>query len=138
MEIMELRSSLINLLSGILGTYKFPDRTTDSAISILPHKTHGWNFPPSGTEVSGIEIIIVRPPPAIKELLGGRQKKYEWALTLKQWDGKGNLLEAIEKITDGLDYLLTSPRLIPPNPALGSLESAKLEIIEYFYEADNA
>lgn len=132
---IELRTSFLNLLSGIIGTYKFSDGATQSAIAILPDEDYGWDFPNNGTVTTGIECIIIRPSPSIKELIGGRQKKYEWAVTLKQWDASNNLLAATEMLVNKLDYLLTTPRTVPPNPALGNIETCKFEIVAYEYQA---
>lgn len=132
---LELRSQFLAILTGIIGTYKFSDGRIEDAIAILPDEDHGWDFPNNGTDVVGIECVIVRPSPSITQLLGGIQKKYEWACTLKQWDASNNLLAATEALVNGLDYLLTSPRPVPPNPALGNIETCKFEIQEYIYQA---
>lgn len=132
---IELRSQFLTLLSGFVGSYKFSDGSIQSAIAILPDEDYGWDFPNNGTVTTGIECVIIRPTPSINELIGGRQKKYEWAVTLKQWNASNNLLAATEVLVNGLDYLLTTPRTVPPNPALGNIETCKFELIEYTFQA---
>lgn len=135
---LEVRSHFLTLLNGLIGTYLFSDGRIEQAIAILPDEDHGWDFPNNGTVPTGIECVIIRPYPSIKELIGGRQKKYEWAVTLKQWDASNNLLAATEKLVNNLPYLLTSPRTVPPNPALGNIETVRFEFVEYEYQAISA
>lgn len=134
---IELRSQFLTLLSQLIGSYKFSDGHCQSAIAILPDEDYGWDFPNNGTVTTGIECVIIRPSPSITELIGGRQKKYEWAVTLKQWDASNNLLAATEALVKNLDYLLTTPRTVPPNPALGNIETVKFELCEYIYQRIN-
>jgi len=131
---IEIRNQFLSLLGSVIGQYKFTDGRIQSAIALLPDENHGWDFPNNGTVTAGIEAVIIRPYPGVTELIGGRQKKYEWAVTLKQWDASNNLLAATEQLVNNLTYLLTTPRTIPPNAALGNIETVKFEIIEYVYQ----
>lgn len=130
-ECTQLRSQILTLLDGIVGTYRYSDGYTEPAIAVLPDINAGWNYPNGGTVTTGIECIITRPYPSVVPLIGGKMKPLRWAITLKQWNAQDSLLEATEALVDGLDYLMTSPKLVPPSPALGIIEQVKFEILEY-------
>jgi len=131
----DLRTQILSLLSGIIGTYRYSDGYTESAIAVLPDPNVGWDFPGNGTVTDGIEVIITRPYPGAVPLYGGRMKPLRWGITLKQWDSQQGLLEATEALVDGLDYLMTSPKLVPPNAALGIIEQVTFQILEYQFLA---
>lgn len=135
-EPLILRNDIITLLGNLLGTYTFPDNGgTDHAIAILPDADAGWNYPPSGTKIAGVEVVIVRPYPDASQLLGGdRMKTYTWSLTLKQWDSRGDLLDATESLVNGLDYFISKSIPAPSSAGLGSLEQVKIDITEYIYQ----
>lgn len=135
-DALVLRSDIIALLGNLLGTYSFPDNGgTDHAIAVLPDADAGWNYPPSGTKITGVEVVIVRPYPGVSPLLGGdRTKTYVWHITLKQWSSASNLLAATEALVNGLDYFISDPIPAPPNAGLGILEQVKIDIAEYTYQ----
>lgn len=133
---LEVRSQFLTLLDGLIGSYRFSDGRIETAIAILPDEDHGWDL--NNKTTTGIECVIIRPYPSIRELIGGREKKYEWSITLKQWDASNNLLAATEKLVNNLPYLLTTPRTVPPNPALGNIESCKFKFVEYEYQPISA
>lgn len=130
---LELRSQFLTILNGLIGTYRFSDRSTQPALAILPDSNHGWGFPNNGTVTTGIECLIIRPYPGAISLLGGRHKPMSWNIELKQWDATKNLIEATERLVNKIDYQITSPRLVPPNPGLGIIEQVKFSIIEHAY-----
>ncbi|NER39003.1 MAG: hypothetical protein F6J93_34445 [Oscillatoria sp. SIO1A7] len=83
-------------LSELVGTYQFASMETKiPAICVIP--SAGYNYPPSGTEVSGLEIAIV-PNPIYERVLNGYSIDYRCDLHLKQHDPSDNCLQAIDAI----------------------------------------
>lgn len=137
-DFLTLKSQIVSLLAGHIGTYKFKEGDTERAIAVLPDPDHGYNYPNNGTETTGIEVVVIRPMPKITHFLGGDvQKEYRTAITLKQWNADSSLLEATEALVNGLvgqNYLITSPKWVPPNPAMGIIEQVFMELVEYEFQ----
>ena len=131
----DLRDSILQLLDGMIGTYLYSDGYSESAIAIIPDQNHGYEVPGNGTRTEGIEVIIVRPVPQVSHFLTGRQLKSQWNIVLKQWDASQSLIEAATILVEKLDYLLTSPKLVPPNNALGIIEQCSFTVIDYEYQS---
>ena len=56
-----LRAKIIGLLGDSLGTYQTKVRQNVivmSAIADLPDPKYGYNFPPAGTTINGLEVVI--------------------------------------------------------------------------------
>lgn len=136
-DALALRTSIVEILGGLIGTYTFTDQSTGDAIAVLPDPSYGFSYPNGGTETTGIEVVVIKPVPKITHLLGGDlQKEYRTAITLKQWNPSSSLLEATEKLVDGLSaFLLTSPKWVPPNPAMGIIEQVFVELVEYEFQS---
>lgn len=131
----QLRSQILTLLADIIGTYRYSDGYEEAAIAVIPDEDRGFDVPGNGTRSQGIEIIISRPVPEVKHFLaGGKQLTYRWIITLKQWDASKSLIEATQILIDNLDYLITSPKLVPPNAALGIIEQMTMQIVEHDFQ----
>lgn len=131
----DLRDSILTLLDGMIGTYRYSDGYTESAIAIIPDNSHGYEVPGNGTRTEGIEVIIQRPVPQISHYLGGgKQLIYRTGIILKQWDSSRSLIEPVTILMQELDYLIFSPKLVPPNSALGIIEQCSLTITDYEYQ----
>lgn len=132
----DLRSQIVSLMEGLIGTYEHTDGYIEPAIAVLPDSESGWNYPSTGTVATGIEVVITRPyPGAIPLLNNERMKPLRWGITLKQWDSSKSLLDATTALVDGLAYHhMTLPRLVPPNAALGIIEQVTFELIEWEFQ----
>lgn len=129
-----LRSHILELLDGLVGTYRYSDGYTEPAIAVIPDNDRGYEVPGNSTRTEGIEVIIQRPVPQINHFLnGGKQFTYRWVLVLKQWDASKSLIEVVSILIEELDYLLSSPKLVPPNAALGIIEQCSFSIVEFEY-----
>lgn len=131
-EVIALRQSIQALLAGLVGTYTHGDGYVEDAIAVLADPTYGYDYPNNGCVTKGIECVVLRPFPKLIPLLGGASmKEYRWAIALKQWDARGNLLEATEALVNGLPYLVGSPVWVPPDANRGIIEQVRLEVIEW-------
>lgn len=130
-SVTTLRSQVLTLLTGLIGTYSYSNGDTAPALAVLPDPNKGWNYPLSDCVTTGIEVVITQPYPSVTPAYGGKVKPLRWDITLKQWNGDGSLLEAVAALIDGLDYLLSPLRLVPPNPNLGIIEQASFQILEW-------
>ncbi|WP_414755578.1 hypothetical protein [Anabaena sp. CCY 9910] len=129
-----LRNDVFAILEDLLGTYTFDGGSTDKAIASLPDPDSGWNYPPQGTKVSGLEVVIKSPYPETKSNLGGdRTHSYTWEIHLKQWDTRSTLEGAIFLLTNELpaSYLIERVSKIPPNNQLLTVEQCKIFIKEW-------
>lgn len=130
-----LRSQILELLQDLIGTYRYSDGYTEPAIAVIPDDDRGYEVPGNGTRTEGIEVLISRPAPEVRHFLAGdRQLTYRWIITLKQWDSSKSLLDAIDILVQELDYLISSPKLVPPNAALGIIEQCSFFITEHEFQ----
>lgn len=130
----DLRDSILELLDGMIGTYRYSDGFIEQAIAIIPDQNHGYDIPGNGTRTEGIEVIIQRPVPQINHYLCGKQLIHRWNVVLKQWDPSKSLIEPVTILMQELDYLISSPKLVPPNAALGIIEQCSFTIADYEYQ----
>jgi hypothetical protein len=125
---VELRSQLLTLLKPYLGKYSFG---TD-AFAVLPDPDLGYDYPPSGTKVEGLEVILQLPYPQFMPLMGNNGVTRKWQILLKQWDSSKNLIEALEAIVKAnFDLFIGKIVVVPPNEALGTIEQARIELLDY-------
>lgn len=130
----ELRSHITTILADYIGKYTWNGGSVATAVAILPDNKHGFSYPPPGTTVEGIEVVIIRPVPATKLLLSGYIGRATWEIYLKQWDRSANLIDATEKLIVGLNrlnYAFESPVRVPPNERMNGLESVRTAVYEY-------
>lgn len=127
-KIAQLRTDILVATADIIGSYQLPgQQETLPAIAIDDR----GNFPPPGTQTSGLEIVVVPfSDLKAKPLLGGSRR---WdcgcKLILKQWDESKDTLAALERIVPLLgNKVKIGPRLLP-NDKLGSIESQSIEFI---------
>lgn len=132
---INLRETISNILTTHIGTYTFSSGASQ-AIAILPDSQHGYSYPPSGTKVSGVEVVIIRPVPTTALRLTGYASRRTWQIYLKQWDKSKNLVQATEVLIDGLNrlgYAFESPIHVLPNEKAQGIESVRVAVYEYCY-----
>lgn len=133
-EAINLRNDILAILANKLGEYTFPNGAKTKAIATLPDPQLGYQYPPNGTKISGLEIVIKRPYPEAKGNLGGdRTSSYTWEIHLKQWDTQDSLIEAIGLLSGDLpgDYLIERVSFMPPSEKLLTVEQCKVFIQEW-------
>lgn len=135
---MSLRSHLSEILSGKIGTYNFTTGASTMALAVLPDPNSGYSYPPVGTKVQGIEVVIIRPTPTTALRLTGYASRLTWEIHLKQWDRSKNLVQVTEVLIDGLNklgYAFESPVHVLPNERTGGIESVRVAVYEYCYSS---
>jgi|GEM_PF-1300800 len=125
-EIIALKTA-IETLTG-LGTYLFPTGQSLKAVAVAKP-----NFPPTGTQTQGLEIVIIpseelTATPMLNQGMGWVQSH---KITLKQWDSQDTTLKIIEPLVQllmHLDYSVNVGLRIVPNPNIGNIETRNLTI----------
>ena len=127
MEPKELRSLLEETLTGLLGTYTFANRRKASAIAVIQSYEV---YPPPGTDIQGLEVIIYCPTGTPQATLNGYRVENNWSIHLKAWDKK-SLQPALHRLLalDQLHIKQTIP--IAANEILGIPEMMTLTINEF-------
>lgn len=88
-----LKTELVNLLGGLLGTFRTPNNKTYPAIWITPPLVD------ASYEVTGLQCLIYKEPEQkIQELTSSKLKKRWWNIELVQNDPTQSLRPAIEAI----------------------------------------
>ena len=131
---------LIQIISQEIGvgSYRLSNGRIERAISILPDIEFGWDLPPSGTEINGIEIVIEQPvAPRIQPLIGNDIiEEYQWKIVLKEWGRNevilGNAVKKLIEILDREGFQFSNPTIVPASQELNLLAMAEISIVEKF------
>lgn len=120
--IKTLRDDIVTALGSDLGTYTLPGGVSKDAIAV----DDGTGiYPPQGTEVSGLEaIILIQSDINVAPLIQGQLWTYENRIAVKQW-GEGDTISAVNTIVNQLFQIncqVTNIVRIPKNPVVGSIE----------------
>lgn len=90
---LTLKTELLNLLGGLLGTFKTPNNKTYPAIWITPPNVD------ASYEVTGLQVLIYKEPEQkIQELTSSKLKRRWWNIELVQNNPAQSLRPAIELI----------------------------------------
>lgn len=95
MNILQLRDTVSQLLSGLLGTYTLPNGTQQPALYVS-----GEQGTPKGWKVKGLEVVIRQyPRQSSRPLVGTVQIDKTWEMTLINYTTSSkDLEEAILRI----------------------------------------
>ena len=134
-----LRTLVSGLLTDAIGTYSLDTdagTVTQSAIAVLPDLDVGYNYPPSGTTVTGLEVVIYKPTADYVPIMGGKMQPATWEVRLKQWDTNASLTDLMNALVPQLASALIycrflKPGSIPPNPQKGIVEQGVIKFTEY-------
>ncbi len=119
-----------------LGTYRLPNNREIPASSVLPDRELGYDYPPSDTEINGLEFIFQSPvTPVIHSLLGGDVlEEYRYRIILKEWSANevmlGESLKVLLRILETEGYDFSSPLVIPASQELNLVTMAEITITE--------
>jgi len=127
--ILEIRQEIETLLETELGNYIYANGLKTKAICILPDPTYGWDFPPPGSKVDGLEVVLsANTEIKNRPLLTGNYINFSSKILLKQWDSKKNTIIATMSLLKNLpECLIVRPRILP-NTSLGNIESQTILI----------
>lgn len=121
-QILGLKNKIIEVLGDELGDYTLSGGVSAKAIAV----DTGNNYPPQGTQVEGLEVVIV---PSTDVNMGAMLQGYEWIVTsqilIKQW-GAGHTLSALEKIVPLLGNQVEIGARVMPDNSLGNIESVRI------------
>ena len=131
----KLIADITALLGDTIGIYQIKvgrNIMPMPAIAVLPDAIHGYNFPPPGTTMNGLEIVI---EPLLTDDLqlyisNDYGTCYGSKVTLKQWDSMQTTRSATEKLK-GLPSLRKMSATLPANSALQTIESRVLTLVDW-------
>lgn len=132
-----LKNLLVGLLEAHLGTYTI-EELTFPAVAIVPDLEHGYAFPPAGCQITGLEVVIMKPLQGLTPVMGGFFQPSRWDVRIKQWEATGGLIELANSIAPKLAQspelahcIFFNPMYLPPNLEKGIIEQVALQFTEY-------
>ncbi|MEH2467853.1 hypothetical protein [Nostoc sp.] len=133
-----VRSTIVTALAGEIGTYTFPDGTTDPAIALLGLGSNVTTYPPAGTTVtSGLEVVLVTLNSVrIQQRLDGIIQDVVTQIILRQYDVTKSTIAPLFKLLSVLD-LAGDPIRTISDPFIGNIEVCEMQIIHSFYTGDS-
>ena len=132
-----LRSLIFRTIGSQIGSYRLPDSEgVTPAIAVLPDPDLGYNYPPTGTITTGLEIRIRTPLHMIEPLLGNvPMVSPRWEIRLLQRDVNGSAIATanalLPVLSRELDCEVSNPVLIPPNPEKDIPEQIVINLVEH-------
>lgn len=89
MNILQLRDTINQLLSGLIGTYTLPNSTQQPALYVV-----GQQGVPKGWKVTGLEVTIRQyPRQTSRPLVGAVQINERWEVMLVNYTPSSKVLE---------------------------------------------
>lgn len=129
----KLRSLVLEGLGSEIGIYTLPNGGGQiPAIGVVA----GEKFPPSGTEVKGLEVLI---QPAISQQRQAFHRAIAWIYTseflLRQWDFSSDLVLATHhlfQVLNPLGRVTILPRILPVSE-IGNIETRTIQLVHSEY-----
>lgn len=137
MDALSLRNQLQMLLDGQIGHYTLSNGQRVLAIAVLPDPEVRYAYPPPGTAIEGLEVVIMQPFAQFTPLLGNQgMQPATWEIRLKRWEGaQGNLIEIantlIPQLAKAIDATFANPGYLLPKPEKGIVEQAIIQFTVY-------
>lgn len=128
---------VIATIGSLVGSYHLPDRQgITPAIAVVPDPELGYNYPPLGTAIDGLEVRIRVPLVGLQPLLGNQpMRSPKWEIRLLQRDYNRSAIQAaselIGKLSTDLDCQVSAPQLIPPNQEKDIPEQIVISLLEH-------
>lgn len=137
LPILQIRNIIEIGLGDYLGFYKFPSGQKVPAFAVL--ENYDQPYPPPGTEISGLEAVLMFPQVKPMWALGGHNIKFIWYLFLKQWDFDQSTVFAIQSLVSAINkvnYLdIENIFTNPSNQSRNQPEITRIELSSYRYVA---
>ncbi|MEH2070011.1 MAG: hypothetical protein V7K47_17930 [Nostoc sp.] len=131
--LLALRSQIVTALAFEIGTYTFPDDTTDPAIAMLGLGSGVEIYPPQGTTVTGLEVVLVTLNSIrIEQRLDGIVQNVVTQIFLKQFDTSKNIIVPLFKLLNVID-IDGNPIRTVSDPYIGNIETCQMQILHSFY-----
>ncbi|MHC5755551.1 MAG: hypothetical protein ACYTXF_33900 [Nostoc sp.] len=133
-----IRTKIVDALAGEIGTYTFPDATTDPAIAMLGLGSNVVVYPPQGTTVTGgLEVVLVTLNSVrIQQRLDGIIQNVVTQIVLRQYDVSKNTISPLFKLLSVLDDISGDPTRTISDPFIGNIETCEIQILHSFYTGD--
>lgn len=127
MDAKWLRSQIEQGLGKLIGVYTLPNNRKVKAIAVL--KSYE-TYPPDGTQIEGLEIVIFYPVPLVQAMLCDYRIENEWTIHLKQWDKAKHLHEASRQILKvlGDEVVVKQTLFTPPMESMGLPEMLQIKL----------
>ncbi|PHJ69142.1 hypothetical protein VF14_03125 [Nostoc linckia z18] len=131
--LVTLRSQIVTALALEIGTYTFPDGTTDPAIAVLGLGSAVEIYPPKDTSVTGLEVVLVTLNSIrIEQRLDGIIQNIITQVFLKQFDTSKNTITPLFKLLSVID-IDGDPIRTVSDPYIGNIETCQMQILHSFY-----
>ncbi|MFN6472608.1 MAG: hypothetical protein RMY36_023445 [Nostoc sp. SerVER01] len=131
--LVTLRSQIVTALALEIGTYTFPDGTTDPAIAILGLGSATEIYPPKDTTVAGLEVVLVTLNSIrIQQRLDGIVQNVITQIFLKQFDTSKNTIAPLLKLLSVIE-IDGDPIRTVTDPYIGNIETCQMQILHSFY-----
>jgi hypothetical protein len=131
--LVTLRSQIVTALALEIGTYTFPDGSTDPAIAVLGLGSAVEIYPPKDTSVTGLEVVLVTLNSIrIERRLDGIIQNIITQVFLKQFDTSKNTITPLFKLLSVID-IDGDPIRTVSDPYIGNIETCQMQILHSFY-----
>lgn len=151
----QLRQALEQTLDELIGTYTLPkgyvveeienqlvlrpspkdvERRRIKAIATIKSVTGSSGdemFPPSGTDVEGMEVVLFYPIEIPMQLLDGYRVELEWTVHLKLWDRSKSFYRVMNRLFEMNSLNIKQVLPIPPDKRLGIPEMRQILISSF-------
>lgn len=131
-DLLELRSTLTEALSGRIGTYTF---VSTGGITPAIRVDDGAEPYEEEPKPSGLEVVIQQSPQvAIGFIMGGYTQSVSYAIVLKQWDINKTTIDEMLLVVEALNGFDTlaigNPVRIPRQTRLDNIETMTIPVAE--------
>lgn len=124
---LQLRQTIEDAIADLIGTYTFTTGQSTPATAVL---RGGEQFPPPGTVVEGLEVVIFYPELTPGDLLGGYVVENQWTIHLKQWDESKTTNEAFRGILSAIGNVKSSIK-VPANKERNIPEMVRIVLHDF-------
>ncbi|MBD2570055.1 hypothetical protein [Anabaena lutea] len=135
-DALELREFVYISLASLLGIYKFTDGTQTPAIAVI--SGNGELYPPEGTQVTGLEVVIFTPTLAPAALLQGYKVKEQWVIHLKQWTVGMSVQLALDSLLSAEleGFVISQIVEIPADYRMGIPAGAQVKLDKFYFSGE--
>lgn len=142
---IDIRSAIAVALTGLLGTYRYSNGTTESAFKATDGRYqaagHPWPFGPEVPKVSGLESVLEVDvdAPELTQLMGNDYWLYRRCrLTLKQHDITASVRPASRALVPALNTLAINRLQIGPRVSRDSrLDNIETQSFSFLYPTED-
>ena len=134
-DVIAVKTHIANELTDYIGTYTFRNGANKQAISILPDKRLGMDYPPADTTIVGLECVLIMPKISHERYFDGGMLKSRVDIFLKDFGNGAVIYDAMQKLFFAVYQFhqqVTDPVYIQGNKAANIIPQASISV--YFRE----